>query len=659
MFGVLGTIIGNITGFSSNESTSKYINICLVGCVSAGKSTILNAFFSRDYAQCKIKRTTMMPNKFVESTNGNPINSFEEISSTISKTNAQIYTQTEKQNNFKLEDYGNELTFYIESMEMNMDSQIKICIYDIPGLNDARTKRVYYNYLEKNFHKFNIVLFVIDIQSGLNTSDEMDILKFLSANILKHKNESGKNIGLLGIVNKADDMQLNGNKLEVLGELGEMFDQSYRTIEQEFTNNKIQTNLLGCIPICGLDSNLYRMIKKYQDISKLSDENILRIGVNEEGSKFRRLSSIEQRRKVQEKILDQDFVNDMIILSGFSQIEQALQMYIKSNGLTMVMENLTWEYSRLPTMTEANMMENIKKRIEVLNNLFEFSEEKYSELMIQVIKQTNTIVYKKICQISNPIQVKQYYDLNVLEPIISDPILKSQLIKFFNPTVYPNYLTDRILELVVSEYQEQPISFAKLKYIELFESIGKLNGEIADIILQSIISNPRGTSTFVFDGVFDLDNGFDKKTKNNNYLIPPQLSTPNIKPNNFDIYCKIIKQIDKLKNSSKFIGFIRFLLANIYSNQNLTEPSYLVEKIILFNRYGELPMKQFINDLRIEKKQIDTNKHIGSYLQGLEINDSSSHILELYYICKCREFTDNENFLSHEKIIPVNLSSYI
>ena len=619
-------------GQTQSNNNSNNINICLVGCVSAGKSTILNAFFGRDYAQCKIKRTTMMPNVFVETKCSSQKDPFEKINLTIADVNAQIYAQTDRGTRaLKLEDYGCELKFYVESMEMNVGNNIQICIYDIPGLNDARTKEVYYDYLKKNFYKFNIILFVIDIQSGLNTSDEMDILKFLSSNIAKHKLESNKNIKLLGIINKADDMQLNENKLEVLGELGEMFDQSVNTIAQEFTSNNIGDKLLGCIPVCGLDSHLYRMIRKYKDINKLSDENILRIGVNEEGSKFRRLSKEEQRKKIQSKINDPRFVDDMIMLTGFAQIEQALNKYIGTNGSSMVMENLLYEYNKLDEMKASNMFYNIKKRVEILSGIIPYSNVKYEEEMKKVVKQINTIIYRSINLISNPMEIKKFYDSNIINPINSDKTLKTKISQFFNLTDYPSYFIDRILELVISEFSEHVVNISKLSYIELFENIGNLKAEVLDVVVDSLLSNPRATNTFVFD------------TQGPTF------------------FQTIIRQIDKVKVSTKFIDFLRFLMANIYTN--LSKPEELVTKLLIFNRYEEIPMKQFINDLRIEKKLIDTNKQITMYSRGLGNNFAKENLLELYYIVKCRELGDNDrnnnNFLSHDKQITIDFSNII
>jgi len=612
---------------TSTNNEFEYINICLVGCVSAGKSTILNAFFGQDYAQCKIKRTTMIANKFIETDDVGKIDSFDKITKTISDVNKQIYTQTENGKQLKLNDYGNELTFYVGGMEMNLGNRIKICIYDIPGLNDARTKNIYYEYLKNNFNKFNIILFVVDIHSGLNTSDEMDILIFLADNIKKHKNESKKNINMLTIVNKADDMQIEGNNLKVLGELGEMFDQTTKTVKQMFRNKNLEQYSLGCIPICGLDSHLYRMIKKFKNINKLTDENILRIGINDEGSKFKNLTKNEQRKKVENKINDNIFIDDMIKFSGFSQIENALITYIRLNGSSMIMENILWKYNQIEEMTVDNIADNIKQRVLLLSSLFIYDRVKYDTEMKNLVKKINTNVYRKISIITDPNLIKKFYDTNVLNPINQNQNIKTKISYYLDLNVYPNYFTDRILELVIAEYYDHGVPTSKLSYIELFENIGNFKTEIIDLVLDSLMTNPRGTGTFIFDN------------------LGPQFNL------------QIIKLLDKVKISDKFIEFLRFFLANIYFTHS--KPDELITKLMIFNRFEEIPLKQFINDLRIEKKNIDTNKQIKMYSKGLNNNYARENIIEMYYIVKCRDFNDYDNFLNHNKPITIDFSNII
>lgn len=625
--------IGNSSGYISLDTDSTHINICLVGCVSAGKSTILNAFFGQDYTQCKIKRTTMMPNKFIETDNPSFITPFEIINRTIADVNQHIYTQTDEGKiPLKLEDYGNELTFDVGSMEMNVGKKIKICIYDIPGLNDARTKDVYYKYLENNFHKFNIILFVVDIQSGLNTSDEMDILNFLTLHIQKHKIHSNKKISMLTIVNKADDMQLNGNELEVLGELGEMFEQTTNTVKQKFIEKNILDNLLECIPICGLDSHLYRMIKKFKDINKLTDENVLRIGVNEEGSKFRKYTKIEQRRKVQEKNQDSTFVNDMITLSGFSQIESALNKFIDSNGGSMVMENLLFDYNKLPPIGLDNLIQNLITRVEILENIKPYKLNVYNIKMNECIKAINTIIYSKINCIDEPNEIKTFYDVTIIGPINSIPSLKKSLMPFTDIDVYPTFIVDRILELVTKIYSKNRIHMTKLGYITLFEKMNNFKPEIIDVIMSSLITNPNGGSTINFKDC---------------------VGQPSI--------IMLIKLMNKFKISKKFIEFIRFVLINMYNELSIDQ---ITKKIMIFERFQEIPLSQFLLDLNYEKKirshtsQTKTLASISNYLTGLDKNCQEENLIEIYYILMCYEY-DPHNIQSNNIQIDVDFDDYI
>jgi predicted GTPase len=52
------------------------LNIAIIGAVSAGKSTLLNALFADTYSDMKIKRTTMVPQVYY--CNGNKTKSIRE-----------------------------------------------------------------------------------------------------------------------------------------------------------------------------------------------------------------------------------------------------------------------------------------------------------------------------------------------------------------------------------------------------------------------------------------------------------------------------------------------------------------------------------------------------------------------------------------------------
>ena len=156
------------------------VNLCFVGGVSTGKSTILNAIFCEELTQCKIKRTTMVPTVYVE--NETTQTSSDEIYRKITEKNKDIIERTERGEKISKGEYK-EMAFQVGPLDINILEGSRVNVYDIPGLNDARTKDVYYEYLEANFFKFTMVVFIVDIHSGLNTSDEIDIVGLVDRGI--------------------------------------------------------------------------------------------------------------------------------------------------------------------------------------------------------------------------------------------------------------------------------------------------------------------------------------------------------------------------------------------------------------------------------------------------------------------------------------------
>ena len=138
----------------------RNLNLCMVGCISSGKSTLINTLFCKELIQTKMKRTLLNPCIFIETDQNNDS------------------IKTEENNNLSSENNYSPLIFNVDKIKINIGPQL-VTIFDIPGLNDAKTKLNYYKYLQENFIKFNIILFIIDINYGLTTLDENDILDFI------------------------------------------------------------------------------------------------------------------------------------------------------------------------------------------------------------------------------------------------------------------------------------------------------------------------------------------------------------------------------------------------------------------------------------------------------------------------------------------------
>ena len=82
-----------------------------------------------------------------------------------------------------------------------------------------------------------------------------------------------------------------------------MFDQIKKTVTTEFNKANLGDHIIGINKLCAIDAYLYRMISRYGKRFELSDFDITKLGSQEMGKKFLRLSKNDQLIEVQ-KIID-------------------------------------------------------------------------------------------------------------------------------------------------------------------------------------------------------------------------------------------------------------------------------------------------------------------------------------------------------------------
>jgi GTP-binding protein EngB required for normal cell division len=584
------------------------IHLCFVGGVSTGKSTLLNSIFCEELTQCKIKRTTMVPTVYVECAFNAPRDDTTSIFETIAKKNAEIIAKTER-GQTDAADYA-EMTYYVAPLDIKIlpDDYCMVNVYDIPGLNDARTKDVYYTYLSESFHKFNLVVFMVDIHSGLNTSDEFDIVNFITKNTCLQKTFHDRSVYTLVVVNKADDMQLNEKTgmLEFTGEMQEMFDQVETTIRSEFQSKNVGDNLIGIIPMCAVDAYLYRMVKKYGTNFKLSREQILKIGINENGKKFSTYSSSAQEEKVLQILNDSEFIDTMISLSGFSQFEHTMREFLSKTDAsrTMPIQNIEYQLRSLEDITENTPETRLEKimslRCNTIAKMRYVCKDKHDTHMNELMHR----VCRRIAQlaVSEPsfLQIVDVYDF-LWE-------------KYLNSTELSAYLPldprDSNVPNSKPIYPEEVALFAKKDIIKILSFQSLTIERIIDCMqytiklakheylteyIDCILSNPMGTSTITI-----------------NHIIKPTNDNLRVLMNLFDL---------TVVPRKKVISLIRFILIN---NLHASTIQQILEKQILFTKYSECVILTYINNQF--KPQVPL-----SYYMNLDI-DESSHPLEMFYL---------------------------
>ena len=493
---------------------SKNTKLCLVGSVSAGKSTFLNSVFCKKLTQCKIKRTTMVPTRYIESETA--VDTEEDIYRIVSEKNDVIIKKTENGDKLNEADYK-ELEFNVGNLDIKIMSKGGLVdIYDIPGLNDARTKSEYYKYLEDNFHKFNVIVLFVDIMSGLNTSDEMDILKFIITQTRFHK-ERGRDIYTLVVVNKADDMILEeDSSLTLSGELGEMFEQVKQTITSEFGHDKLDSHVVGITPFCAKDAFLYRMVKKCPEYV-LSDEERIKIGLNEMGKKFSRFTIPTQIEKVKKILQDKEFIDTMINLSGFNQLQDKLKTFMKksrkgfevANTLYVIrsMRPITEVFDKYNTFVNDDIYSRIDEYVAVYSQLKDIDTDLYELNMKALLSTMLEYIKKHIKNYTEHIRrdikgLHSFFDAN-------DNFMTNIIYKYFTPFYEKFYdeneyivICESIMDFITTTISDRfngyyyTLSLNDIcEYFGIIKRIKMFNKETIESMLTNLMSNNSTNNT--------------------------------------------------------------------------------------------------------------------------------------------------------------------
>ena len=321
----------------------KNISIAIVGPVSAGKSTLLNAIFTNTFTGMNIKRTTMTPQVYRETSSETVDNSsIRKQNEELNKKLIQMTESNQKLSISDIQEQVHDVKKIINFVPLIYDYHFTI--YDIPGLNDARTKDVYFQYLTENFHKFDVILFVIDINSSLNTSDEILILEKILEGC-KQNHEKEINTSLVIIANKCDNLFLNDSgELKLDDELQEMHSQISLTLKQKIEEIHPQT-IYSILPMSSEDAYIYRMFKSGLG-KQLDIKYIDKFGFNEFGkSKWASIPSCNKRDKINSLLTGFDF-DKALVITGFNnlvnqikdKLTEEVQLKIYCNRLLTTMK---------------------------------------------------------------------------------------------------------------------------------------------------------------------------------------------------------------------------------------------------------------------------------------------------------------------------------
>jgi predicted GTPase len=375
------------------------INILVMGCISAGKSTFMNGILSNSYSCCKIKRTTMIPQIYNEK-ESKKLSSAEirKIREHNDAENKKYIIETEKAD-FKFECKSIEYDIPKIADIHQLAQGISYSFCDMPGINDARTKDHYVKFIKENFYKFDIILFIVDVKQPVGTTDINDTLTLCMEQIKLYKS-LGYNKYMITIANKFDDnLDFTDELIDELipeiddEELREMFEDVKTLITGTAKKYDVSNLCNNVIPMSCEDVYIYRTIK-HNNEPDLDLKYLDKIGIDEYGKtnwKKMKKSEGEKYNKLAKKLSkaindDPETYKKRMRSSGFEKFNMVLNNLLDTNNQYTILHNkFTYYFETIYSKIFDNFVpEKIK--------LFDLSQ--FSSLLIKET-QINNIFKKK------------------------------------------------------------------------------------------------------------------------------------------------------------------------------------------------------------------------------------------------------------------------
>lgn len=431
------------------------INIVLLGPVSAGKSTLTNMLFVEQLSDIKIKRTTALPQIYHEVYDNKKINNLKQIKENNRQINQEFMKKTEGEYKLQYSDVK-EFEYIIPPIFdlVKLQKDVFLSVYDTPGLNDSRTKNVYYEYIQKNFHKFDIVMFVLDINSAMNTSDESDILNLILTQIKNNKNNYDIDTNLIVLMNKCDEMELNKKENKYMPHDEELLEMYYQadTIIKTHIQEIYPEAKYYILPISCEDTYIYRMYKKNPK-SQLDTKHLNKFGANEYGKTRWNILSEKKKKTQIVKLFKKFDYNERIKMSGFQSLKDTMsQILNEQNQYIYLINHIKYDLSQITDYKKNDINGELDK--------FYICQQKINNLTEQFKKNKN---FNRDL-VTNALNdfMKNYQESQVDQYVISTPDINT----------YPTYIQfDEIYKKITNIFKIKQPTFIVDTHNKLLNNI--------------------------------------------------------------------------------------------------------------------------------------------------------------------------------------------
>ncbi|GAX16055.1 hypothetical protein FisN_20Hu270 [Fistulifera solaris] len=334
-------------------SANTDIKIALIGHVSVGKTTVLNALFRDKFGEVSMKRTTAGINYFRIISNKLKANkrlkveeSAEEpteengkrkigIASYDTKSAGAILKEITPDNKaFRNSSAIHEKFFDIEHDEplCDMRKDTDLVVVDVPGINEAGAGSKYRDFVEKKWHTFDVVVLVMDGKQGVNTEEQLKLLQFV-----KNNQETKRRVSLIILLNKVDDPDDEEQSVLVDESRKEAEKQFNCTLEkllhntQKGAKSKMSKLTPILIPTSAMHAYFYctASLMTFDQFKKFDKDLIEKIGREEVGKfRWKNLSEDKKYQAVYEAVSEEGQYKERLEATNFDKFLEALRDFI-------------------------------------------------------------------------------------------------------------------------------------------------------------------------------------------------------------------------------------------------------------------------------------------------------------------------------------------
>jgi GTPase SAR1 family protein len=318
--------------------TKFEIKLALIGYVSVGKTTVLNALLRDKYGGVAMGRATASVNNYCVVSTTTKQSSAEPV---VGSSASEILKKTTKENaRLRGSDTVEEAWFEItlDKPLFDMRDDTNLVVVDIPGINEAGTSSKYKDFVVNHWHTFDCVVVVMDGRQGVNTEEQVDLLKFVKSNC-----DKTKGVPVIVLCNKIEDPD-EGEQAALIAETQQAVQKIFQTKDLQKTLSETlkaasETRDRGTapfppivlLPVSAIHAFMYQAGSRcgFDQIQRFFDKDLIeKLGKEHFGKKWRRFSTQQKLEKAYEVLSDRAQCEEGFDLSHFDKFVALLSFCI-------------------------------------------------------------------------------------------------------------------------------------------------------------------------------------------------------------------------------------------------------------------------------------------------------------------------------------------